>query len=127
MAAVILENNIAHDTYTRIAGYQLLKFGSKFQKLITSNPGIGVMSNIIFQYNRCQIDETFRLYVFSDGVFEITQKNGKVWELEEFVGFLTSLSPTDASILDRLIEHAKAMNRTEFFEDDYTMIEIEFT
>jgi len=100
---------------------------SKSQKLMTTNPGIGVMDNISFQYNRCQIDGTFRLYVFSDGVFEITQENGKVWELEEFVGFLTSLSPTDASILDRLIEHAKAINRTEFFEDDYTIIEIEFT
>jgi len=100
---------------------------SKFQKLMTGNPGIGVMDNIPFQHNRCQIDGAFRLYVFSDGVFEITQENGKVWELEEFVGFLTSLSPTNASILDRLIEHAKAMNRTEFFEDDYTMIEIEFT
>ena len=100
---------------------------SKSQKLMTANPGIGVMDNIPFQHNRCQIDGTFRLYVFSDGVFEITQKTGKVWELEEFVGFLTSLSPTDASILDRLIDHARAMNRTEFFEDDYTMIEIEFT
>jgi sigma-B regulation protein RsbU (phosphoserine phosphatase) len=100
---------------------------SKSQKLMTANPGIGVMNNIPFPYNRCLIDRTSRLYVFSDGVFEITQENGKEWELNEFVGFLTSLFPTDASILDQLIDHARAMSRTEFFEDDYTMIEIEFT
>ena len=59
-------------------------------------------------------------------LFEITQKNGKVLELKEFISFLTSLSPTDASILDRLIEHARDLNWTEIFEDDYTIIEIEF-
>ena len=99
---------------------------SKVQKLMTKNPGIGVMNNIPFQIDRYRIDKTFRLYIFSDGVFEITQKNGKVWELKEFISFLTSLSPTDASILDRLIEHARDLNWTEIFEDDYTIIEIEF-
>jgi hypothetical protein len=71
------------------------------------------MNNTSFQYDRYQSDGAFRLYVFSNGVFEITQKNGKVWDLEEFVSFLKCLSPTDGSVLDRLVEHVKALGYAE--------------
>ncbi len=99
---------------------------SKTQKLMTRNPSIGVMKDVSFQYERYHSRGPFRLYVFSDGVFEITQNNGKIWNLREFTSYLTSLPRAEGPVLDRLIEHARALSRTEAFDDDYTIIEIEF-
>lgn len=97
------------------------------QKLMTRNPSIGIMKNAIFRYDHYRADGPFRLYVFSDGVFEITHKNGEIWKLDDFVTYLTNLSHSDGSVLDRVTDHARALSRIDGFEDDFTIIELEFS
>jgi phosphoserine phosphatase RsbU/P len=98
----------------------------EFQQLITSNLAIGALQGYQFQQNLYTIIGPSRLYIFSDGVFEITKENGSVGKFDEFLNFLLTLSGTNKSCLDQLVLHAKQLNAMTEFDDDYTMIEITF-
>jgi len=100
---------------------------SEVQQLMTPNIAIGAMQDYQFQQNRYELTGPSRLYIFSDGVFEITKKDGLIWNFEAFSNFLLSRSDKTVSCLDQLIEHAKELKAMPEFEDDYTIIEITFT
>ena len=97
------------------------------QQLITPNIAIGVLPDYQFQQRQHELNGTSRLYIFSDGVFEITKEDGLVWEFEAFLNFLLTISDQNTSCLDLLIEHAKELNTMPEFEDDYTIIETTFS
>jgi sigma-B regulation protein RsbU (phosphoserine phosphatase) len=99
----------------------------EIQQLITPNISIGALPDYQFQQRQHELTETSRLYVFSDGVYEITKENGQIWKFEEFLDFLLTISNQNSSCLDHLVHHAKELNPNPEFEDDYTIIEITFS
>jgi serine phosphatase RsbU (regulator of sigma subunit)/DNA-binding response OmpR family regulator len=96
------------------------------QQLMTPNLAIGVLQDYQFQQEEIELTGPSRLYIFSDGVFEITKEDGQICDLKSFFNFLSTVSDQNTSCLDRLVEHAKEMNGMPEFEDDYTIIEITF-
>jgi sigma-B regulation protein RsbU (phosphoserine phosphatase) len=66
-----------------------------------------------------------KLYVFSDGVFEIDKPNGEMWSIEEFSQFLATL-PRDVSPLDRLLDRARELHGSEALPDDFSIVEVAF-
>ena len=96
-------------------------------KLITRNPSIGILSDIAFRKDICFVDEAYELFVFSDGVYEITKRDGAIWRFDEFADSLGQLgSINDVHYLDKLIEHVKALNVSDQFEDDFTILKLGF-
>jgi sigma-B regulation protein RsbU (phosphoserine phosphatase) len=66
-----------------------------------------------------------RLYLFTDGVFEIEKPDGSMWNYQEFVKYFTALSPEDAP-MDRLLAHVRRLHAAETLADDFSVVEVRF-
>ncbi len=96
-------------------------------KLSTRNPAIGIMTDINYKTDICIVDESKELFVFSDGVYEITKKDGSVWRFDEFADSLGQIGVLNADLyLDKLIEYVKALKTSDQFDDDFTILKIGF-
>jgi len=101
------------------------KNANKIKPLKTKGIAIGSFPEFQFEQSSVKIEAPSRLYIFSDGVFEI-KTNDKYWEFDEFKTFLQNLKNERGSILDQLHKHARALSVEPDLEDDYTIIEVTF-
>jgi sigma-B regulation protein RsbU (phosphoserine phosphatase) len=95
-------------------------------QLRTPNSVIGGISEGTYQKKKCQVGEQNRLYIFSDGVYEVKKSDGSMWRFQEFADFMSAVKTNDQSILDRLYNYAKNIGNSENFEDDFTIVEVAF-
>jgi sigma-B regulation protein RsbU (phosphoserine phosphatase) len=97
-------------------------------QLRTPNYVIGGMSEAkgTYQKKACLIGERNTLYIFSDGVYEVEKTDGSMWRLQEFADFMSNVMANGQSILDCLYNHAKNLGNSENFEDDFTIVEVQF-
>jgi sigma-B regulation protein RsbU (phosphoserine phosphatase) len=63
-----------------------------------------------------------RLYLFSDGVYELARSDGSAVQLEEFVAELAR--PASGSKLDEVLNWASDVRGSSKFEDDISLLEI---
>ena len=68
------------------------------------------------------VPEPARLYVVSDGTYEIELPGGKVWDFAEFEALLAAQPPAGASELDRLFDHVKALHGAGPLDDDFSIM-----
>jgi sigma-B regulation protein RsbU (phosphoserine phosphatase) len=73
------------------------------------------------------VGESNKLYIFSDGVYEVEKSDGLMWRFQEFADFMAETKTGDQSILDRLYVYAKNLGNLENFEDDFTIVEVVFS
>lgn len=74
----------------------------------------------------CQISPASSLYIFSDGVYEVDQPDGTIWGLDEFIEQLTQYHQTKKRDLEQLLEQVKLINIKDYFDDDLSLMQIEF-
>jgi phosphoserine phosphatase RsbU/P len=91
--------------------------------LSTPNTIIGGMSDIQFRQTTATLPGPGRLYVFSDGVYEVTLPDGKIWPYDDFAKFM-SATPAADNRMDRLFAQAKAFEGTETLPDDFSILEL---
>ncbi|MFC1798872.1 SpoIIE family protein phosphatase [Thermodesulfobacteriota bacterium] len=99
---------------------------TKMSQLRTPNFVIGGRPNTVYQGETRLISRPSRLYIFSDGVFDITKIDGSIWGLNEFLEFMTKTFNAEHSILDRILGYAQEISQKEAFDDDFTILEIFF-
>jgi len=99
---------------------------TKMDQLRTSNFVMGVKQAVDYPGKIRTIHRPSRLYVFSDGVYDITKKDGSIWGLSKFVEFSEESFKIDQSNLNCFLDHAQALVRNEEFDDDFTILEIAF-
>jgi sigma-B regulation protein RsbU (phosphoserine phosphatase) len=87
---------------------------------------IGGLPGAKFKNDVSDVPPGSRLYVFSDGVYEITKPDGSMMHLDELVDELVKPAPADGKKLEAVLEHARQLNGSPQFEDDYSMLEITF-
>jgi len=102
-----------------------IKETNKISSLQTKGVAIGALPEFKFQQDSVRIEAPSRLYIFSDGAYEI-KTNDKYWELDEFKAFLQNLRGRHVSFLDQLQKHTRLLSVTPDLEDDYTIIEVTF-
>lgn len=102
-----------------------IKETNKISPLQTKGVAIGTLPEFKFQQDSVRIEAPSRLYIFSDGAFEI-KTNDKYSGLDEFKAFLQNLRGRHMSILDQLQKHTRLLSVTPDLEDDYTIIEVTF-
>ncbi|GAB4183545.1 MAG: SpoIIE family protein phosphatase [Coleofasciculaceae cyanobacterium] len=74
----------------------------------------------------CEIVEPSTLYIFSDGIYEINQSDGTIWGLDSFVKLLTDCRNKGSCNLDQILQAVKAVNPKDYFDDDLSLLEINF-
>lgn len=94
------------------------------EELKTQGLVIGGMLDAPFSSATCTVEKGSRLYLFSDGVFELLKPNGEMMELAEFVALLAEKAGKDD--LEQLYQFAKNLSGNGPLADDFSIVRIDF-
>jgi serine phosphatase RsbU (regulator of sigma subunit) len=96
----------------------------QMDQLRTSNSIMGVEPDTTYQSAIRKIDSPSRLYVFSDGVYDIKKVDGSIWGFKNFLEFSIQSFSFDRPNLDCLFSYVQDLAMEEELEDDFTILEI---
>ena len=92
--------------------------------LQTPNLFVGGMPDLTFRKKCVRIENPCRLYVFSDGVFEILKDGEPVWDFNSFVQFMGRSFSSTQLVLDRLLDQVMELSGSESLDDDFSIVEV---
>lgn len=95
-------------------------------KLKTAGLVIGGMSDMEFEKGSIVVGPYNKLYVFSDGVYELDKKDGGMLQLDEFITELTRKSHPDKKDVDRILEFGHSVYGDGPFLDDFSIVQAIF-
>lgn len=95
---------------------------------LLKTPGmpVGMFPEAKYIDNFCNIEESSTLYIFSDGVYEITKPDGTVWSLDAFIKMLGTLPVPVESKLEIIIKNLNNLNPKDVFDDDLSILQVQF-
>lgn len=100
--------------------------GASSVALKTVGPMIGAISDYAYPSATIEVPAQSALYLFSDGVFEITMPDGKVGSLEEFVAQLEGSAAEPTGEAERIYQAVRARARNGALDDDFTLLVARF-
>ncbi len=98
----------------------------KIKLLKTAGLPIGMMPDINYHEQICEIDVSSRLYLFSDGVYEIPQEDNSIWGFNSLIDTFIRTPSDRSSRIDYILACVKEAAHNRPFEDDLSLLEIEF-
>ncbi|MFH1050553.1 MAG: tetratricopeptide repeat protein [bacterium] len=90
--------------------------------LESSNIVVGFVSGFKYQSYELKIDTPLKIYIFSDGVYEIRQKNGTYWKLNEMFDYLKN-NNTDDNLMS-LYNHVRELRGKKHLDDDFSILKV---
>ncbi|RUS99937.1 hypothetical protein DSM107003_05210 [Trichormus variabilis SAG 1403-4b] len=96
---------------------------------LLKTPGmpVGMFPEAKYVDSTCDIDKFSSLYIFSDGVYEITKSDGTLWSLDGFIQLILSLQNHAFDYqLDHILNYLIHLNSKEAFDDDLSLLQIKF-
>jgi serine phosphatase RsbU (regulator of sigma subunit) len=89
-----------------------------------SSPGLllGVMPHASYESEECTIDSPSRLFLFSDGVYEVHRPDDTMMEFSELEAVLTAPVSGEQSELDEVLRFAQRTRGRTLLEDDFSII-----
>lgn len=96
------------------------------QRLKTPAMPVGMFEEAQYVNHSCRIEESSTLYIFSDGIYEIMQPDGEMWGLDGFIDLLENTRKSRKNNLDFILQQVETINSKEDFDDDVSILEINF-
>lgn len=89
---------------------------------------IGGMRGMNFDSGSYTIKPGSKLYIFSDGVFEVelAENPDEMWQMEDFFEILTEASHPETADVERLLAHVRKVQGTDIFNDDFSLLQLVF-
>ncbi|KOP26742.1 regulator [Hapalosiphon sp. MRB220] len=87
---------------------------------------IGFLPEVDFMDAVFDVEENSTLYVFSDGVYEINQPDGKILGLDSFIDIIINYNQVNKCHIQHLLNQIMKLNFQHFFEDDLSVLKISF-
>jgi len=87
---------------------------------------IGIVPGQTYQTQQASIVPGSRIYLFSDGVFEIVAKDGSRWSLDNFLPMLRDTDESGSPSPRRLFERVQEAARPGGIEDDFSLLAVTF-
>jgi phosphoserine phosphatase RsbU/P len=97
--------------------------GAQVEKLKTPGPPVGTFPESVYAVQETTLQPFNRLFVFSDGAYEIVRPDGSMLTLEEFVQHLAGRvagGKDDLPVTLSYLENARGLTT---FEDDLALLE----
>ncbi len=104
--------------------------GSHYKTCYLDSDGIaiGLLPDFPFDEQECEIPVGSSLYLFSDGVYEISiGDNHEIWGLDAWADVLQKHKGTQSSTLMPLLDEACRVNGGANLEDDFSVLEVCFS
>ena len=100
---------------------------ARMLSLESQGPMVGAVDGIDYPTSTCQVEAHGVLSLYSDGAFEIERADQTTWPFGDFVAYMTGVAGDQgASSMDQLIAHARALQGSDEFVDDLSMVELIF-
>lgn len=96
------------------------------QQLRTKAAPIGTFATARYEEASTQVPEGALLYVFSDGIYEVTRTDGREMELSDFIEILKEPETTPGAKVQEVFKTMAAVQGREDFEDDVSLVEFRF-
>ena len=100
--------------------------GAPLQALQTPNLVIGAMDDVSFDAAHAQLRPGQKLYIFSDGVFEIVTREGQTWGLPDFLPLLGqprgSAHDAGMSEPEHLFKVVQGLAQPGPLDDDFSLV-----
>jgi sigma-B regulation protein RsbU (phosphoserine phosphatase) len=96
--------------------------------LEAGGPMIGAVPDLEFRSASTSLGSFAKLFLYSDGVYEIERTDKSMWPFNEFIEFMKK-GPNDIagdSKMDRLIAYDREIQGREEFVDDCSIVEMQF-
>jgi sigma-B regulation protein RsbU (phosphoserine phosphatase) len=104
----------------------LLGPGAEPQRLRTDAMPIGSLPGVAYPVEEAAVPAGARLYLFSDGAYEITHPDGTLMRLDDFVGLLAARPESSGrSRIDAVVAAVRAAQGRDHFDDDLSILEVE--
>ena len=101
--------------------------GIKTQSLCSDGIAVGLFPDFPFEAQQVVVPPHSRLYIFSDGVFEIPlDSSGKILGFEAWQALLEKHVATAATQLDQLLAAVQKVNFMPTLDDDFSILEANF-
>ena len=95
-------------------------------KLASDGAMIGAWGGDGFGTGTITLDAYARLFIYSDGIFEIERPDQTIGTLEEFIAFLQSLPAEEPDPMDRIMTHITQVQGTDVLRDDCSIMQVTF-
>lgn len=99
---------------------------AKAQLLEAKGPMVGAIPDLDYASATCTLEPYARLYLFSDGAYEIEREDGSMWPWSEFVQYMSEPLTEGGSLMDALIAHGRELMGKREFADDFSIVEFLF-
>lgn len=93
-------------------------------ELESLNPGVGMFEWDDFEQKEITVPENARIFVYSDGAFEIHKQDGATWTFREFMQFMSQPDDSEINTMDRLIQHVRMLKGADGLDDDFSIMDI---
>ncbi len=105
----------------------LVREGADLQRLATPGMIVGGMPGLTYTTSTVKIERGDKLYVFSDGVYEVDYKDGSgMMTDDEFAQELNSAKLADGPMVNHMVDWVREQQGHAAFEDDYSLVEVIF-
>lgn len=94
--------------------------------LVTPAMPVGTMPGLPFKDKTTSIGLNDRLYVYSDGVYEVQYQDGREMTLEDFMPLLSQPLNAGPNGLREIRDTVAAIQQSDIFEDDFSLVEVTF-
>ncbi|WP_422929869.1 SpoIIE family protein phosphatase [Singulisphaera sp. PoT] len=96
------------------------------KQLESQGPMIGAVEDLEFRSETIQVGPCAKLFLYSDGIYEIEQKDGRMWPFDDFVKVLGEGARPGTSDLDRFVAQVRSIGGRDDFVDDFSIVEFDF-
>jgi phosphoserine phosphatase RsbU/P len=100
--------------------------GTKLEVLDSKGPMVGALPDLEYGLSTYKLERPSKVFVFSDGVYEIERVDGSMWPYREFVEFISKNTIEGEGAIDDLVSHTRELSGKEDYVDDFSMIELQF-
>jgi len=125
----IIDTTESTFTYSRAGHPQpiIIKRDGSHIQLNTSGSFIGIMEKAVFGTHTIRYDKTDRLFIFTDGIYDVFDRNDPEQNRFGYDKFIEILKSTSYLPFNKLLSTIQHTLTDYSYADDYTLIAIEFT
>ncbi|MEO0796018.1 MAG: fused response regulator/phosphatase [Verrucomicrobiota bacterium] len=104
----------------------LLREGGGIERLATPCMIVGGMPGLSYATETVKVNSGDRLYVFSDGVYEVDYKDGSGMMTDDEFAEQLAVDTGDQSKAEAMVDWVREQQGRDGFEDDYSLVEVIF-
>jgi sigma-B regulation protein RsbU (phosphoserine phosphatase) len=91
-----------------------------------TGPLMGISPEKRYTASTIAMPKAPRLFIFSDGVFEIRRDRRSLWNLPDCITMIQKLAKDGAPVMDRILAHVHQLRSSTHLNDDFSFIEAVF-